>query len=130
VDSARILKHKIHTIFIKILKSWKISENEPSQKRQRFSKLQSEELDSLLDAAQAQRTKYNTAYAVYLFTKVRYFNFPLTFVFEKNICRDVFTHVLVGTYHLEWAKEKNITKPLHQQSDEELNKNLKVFYAF
>jgi hypothetical protein len=48
----------------------------------------------------------------------------LTFVFEKNIC-DVFTHVLVGTYHLEWAKEKNITKPLHQQSDEELNENLK-----
>ncbi len=43
--------------------------------------------------------------------------------------RDVFTHVLFGTYHLEWAKEKNVNKPLHQQSDEELNENLKVFYA-
>jgi hypothetical protein len=39
-----------------------MSENEPSEKRQRFAKLQSEELDSLLDTA--QRTKYNTAYAV------------------------------------------------------------------
>jgi hypothetical protein len=48
VDSAGILKHKIQTIFIKILKSWKMSENEPSQKRQRFAKLQSEELDSKL----------------------------------------------------------------------------------
>ena len=41
-----------------------MSENEPSEKRQRFVKLQSEELDSLLDTAQAQTTKYNTAYAV------------------------------------------------------------------
>ena len=41
-----------------------MTENEPSEKRQRFAKLQSEELDSLLDKAQAQRTKYNTTYAV------------------------------------------------------------------
>ena len=41
-----------------------MSENEPSEKRQRFAKLQSEELDSLLDTAQAQTTKHNSAYAV------------------------------------------------------------------
>ena len=43
-----------------------MSENgeEPSQKRQRFANLESEELNSLLDTAQAQSTKYNTAYVV------------------------------------------------------------------
>ena len=60
---------------------------------------------------------------MYLFTKVRYFNFTLSL--KRIFPRDVFTHVLFGTYHLEWAKEKKT----HQQSDEELNENLKVFYA-
>ena len=103
-------------------------ENEPTEKRQRFAKLQSEELDSLLDTAQHKEPN-TIQHTLYLFTKVRYFNFTLTSVFEKIFPFDVFTHVLVGTYHLEWAKEKNVTKPLHQQSDEELNENLEVFYA-
>ena len=42
---------------------------------------------------------------------------------------EAFTHVFVCTYHLEQAKEKNFTKPLHEQNDEELKNNLKVFYA-
>ena len=33
-------------------------------KRQRFANLESEDLNSLLDTAQAQSTKYNTAYVV------------------------------------------------------------------
>ncbi len=37
---------------------------EPSQKRQRFANMESEDLNSLLDTAQAQSTKYNTAYVV------------------------------------------------------------------
>ncbi len=46
-----------------IEKCWKMSENaeEPSQKRQRFANMESEDLNSLLDMAQAQSTKYNTA---------------------------------------------------------------------
>ncbi len=45
-----------------------MSENaeEPSRKRQRFTNLESEDLNSLLDTAQAQSTKYNTAYVVCL----------------------------------------------------------------
>ena len=34
------------------------------RKRQRFANLESEDLNSLLDTAQAQSTKYNTAYVV------------------------------------------------------------------
>ena len=29
----------------------------------------------------------------------------------------------------EWAQQKNVKKPLHQQSDQELDKNLRAFYA-
>ena len=41
------------------------SENveEPQEKRQRFAQLGNADLDGLLDAAQAQSTKYNTAYS-------------------------------------------------------------------
>ncbi len=35
-------------------------------KRQRFANLESEDLNSVLDTAQAQSTKYNTAYVVIL----------------------------------------------------------------
>ena len=67
MDCAGILKNKIQTIF-NIEKCWKMSENaeEPSQKRQRFADMESEDLNSLLDTAQAQSTKYNTAYTLYL----------------------------------------------------------------
>ena len=43
-----------------------MSENaeEPSQKRQRFANMESEDLNSLLDMAQAQSTTYNTAYVL------------------------------------------------------------------
>ena len=30
---------------------------------------------------------------------------------------------------LEWAQHKNVEKPLHEQSDQELDKNLWAFYA-
>ena len=73
MDCAGILKNKIQTIFI-IEKCWKMSENaeEPSQKGNAFANLESEDLNSLLDTAQAQSTIQHT---LYLFTKVRYFNF-------------------------------------------------------
>ena len=29
----------------------------------------------------------------------------------------------------EWAQQKNVKKPLHEQSDQELDKNLRAFYA-
>ena len=29
----------------------------------------------------------------------------------------------------EWAQQKNVKKPIHEQSDQELDKNLRAFYA-
>ena len=45
------------------------SENveEPPEKRQRFAELGNADLNSLLDAAQAQSTKYNTVYSVSIY---------------------------------------------------------------
>ena len=59
-----------------------MSENarEPAQKRQRFAILESKDLDNLLDTAQAQSTKYNTAYAVSVYKGMI---FKFYFVFEK-----------------------------------------------
>ena len=30
----------------------------------------------------------------------------------------------------EWAEHKNVKKPLHEQSDKELDNNLKAFYMY
>ena len=51
-----------------------MSENveEPPKKRQRFAQLENEDLDSLLDAVQAQSTKYNTAYSVFVYEDKRF----------------------------------------------------------
>ena len=40
------------------------AENEPVTKKQRFARLETSELDVLLDSAQSQSTKYNTSFAV------------------------------------------------------------------
>ena len=57
------------------------SENveEPPEKRQRFAQLGNVDLDSLLDAAQAQSTKYNTAYSISVYEGKR-----LSFHFALN----------------------------------------------
>ena len=46
-----------------------MSENvqEPSEKRQPLARLENKDLDCLLDAVQAQSTKYNTAYSVFVY---------------------------------------------------------------
>ncbi len=56
-----------------------MSENgeEPSQERQRFANLESEDLNSLLDTAK-HKVQSIIQYTLYLFTKVRYFNFTLS----------------------------------------------------
>ncbi len=80
-----------------------MSENaeEPSQKRQRFANLESEDLNSLLDTAQAQSTKYNTAYAVSVYEgKIFWFYF----VFEKNISSRRFYSCFV--WHLPFRMGK------------------------
>ena len=51
-----------------------MSENveELPKKRQRFVQLENEDLDSLLDAVRAQRTKYNSAYSVIVYEDKRF----------------------------------------------------------
>ncbi|CAB4021570.1 Hypothetical predicted protein [Paramuricea clavata] len=65
----------------------------------RFANLEASDLDELLEAAHSKRTKYSNAFAV-----------------------------SVSVYK-EWALQRNISKELHEQSEEELDQNLRVFYA-
>ena len=45
---------------------------EPPGKRQPLAHLENEELDCLLDAVQAQSTKYNTVYFVFVYEGKRF----------------------------------------------------------
>ena len=49
---------------VKMLNTNLTVENEPVKKKQLFADLETSELDVLLDSAQSQHTKYNTAFAV------------------------------------------------------------------
>ena len=96
---------------------------EPVPKKQRFVSLQENELDSLVDGAQAKSTKYATKYAVSVF-KGEYHATNWTKEIKNKIIK-----LFQYSIYSEWAIHKGITKEIHQQSNEELNNNLKVFYA-
>ena len=117
-------------ILKKVLNTNLAVENEPVKKKQGFANLETSELDVLLESAQSQNTKYNTSFAVSVYKgKNVHYKKMLGLNTEISIkfC-EIYGKCKLYLFS-EWAQHKNVEKPLHEQSDQELDNNLRAFYA-
>ena len=110
-------------------------ENEPVKKKQRFANLETRELDVLLESAQSQNTKYNTSFAVSVYKGK--FAKKCSNHYKKMLGLSTEISIkfceIYGKFKLylfsEWTQHKNVEKTLHEQSDQELDNNLRAFYG-
>ena len=92
-----------------------IGDGEDNPKR--FASLEASDLDKLLEAAHSKRTKYSTNFALCL-QRLVHLNF--NFKFTTVAAHQVFIYYVCLP---EWALQRNISQELHEQSDEELDRN-------